>query len=306
MRATVVAVALVALLTGSLYSQSALPEPGDMRPIFRDRDTAWTPAWSPDGRSIAFVRQPWVSNPPYTDIWLVAPDGSGLRRLTTQVPGEHNWRPAWSPDSSQIAYYRVVRGRGRIWIVNADGSNARALPEVGDSAGDPYWSPDGKKIAFAAQQDRNWDIYVMNADGSGITRLTDSPDDERFPVFLADGTKIIYVRRGQLRLLDLGTRETRVITIGPNDYHPAVSFDGRYVAYRSPKTGDFPHLWLMATADVLEGMVPDSKARRLTTGSDIWDSGPTFAPDGTKIAFVRQTRSGGNWGPGEIWVMTLR
>lgn len=305
MRVAIV-VALLTLLQGAVHSQAALPDPGEMRPIFRDRDTAWTPAWSPDGRSLAFVRQPWVRDPSHTDVWLVAPDGASLRRLTAQVSGEHNRRPAWSPDGSQIAYDRVVRGRGRIWIVNADASNARGLPEVGDSAGDPSWSPDGKRIAFAAQQDRNWDIYIMNADGSGLIRLTDSPDNERLPVFLRDGTKIIYERRGQLRLLDVETRESRVVTIGPNDSLPAVSFDGKYIAYRSRKTGDFQHLWLMATADVLEGMVPDSKARRLTTGSDIWDSGPTFAPDGTRIAFIRQTRTGGTWGPGEIWLMTLR
>lgn len=62
----------------------------------------------------------------------------------------------------------------------------------------------------------------------------------------------------------------------------------------------------LSTADVLAGMVPDATARRLTRGADIWDSGPTFAPDGTRIAFVRQTRTAGTWGPGEIWVMTLR
>jgi TolB protein len=190
--------------------------------------------------------------------------------------------------------------------MNADGTNARALPEVGESTGDPSWSPDGRRVAFAAQQDRNWDIYLMNADGSGITRLTDSPDNERLPVFLSDGTKIIYERRGQLRLLDVDTRETRVVTIGPNDSYPAVSFDGKYVAYRSRKTGDFAHLWLMTTGDVLEGMVPDAKARRLTTGPDVWDTGPAFAPDGARIAFVRQTRTGGTWGPGELWILTLR
>jgi TolB protein len=277
-----------------------------MRPIFRDRDTAWTPAWSPDGRWIAFVRQPWVRDPSHTDIWLVAPDGSNPRRLTAQVAREHNWDPAWSPDSSQIAYYRFMGDRGQIWIMNADGTSRRALSDIGDRARYPSWSPDGKKIAFAVQQDRNWDIYLMNADGSGVTRLTDSPEEEIRPVFLPGGTKLIYERRGQLRLLDVDTRETRVVTIGPNDSHPTVSFDGKYIAYRSRKTGDFAHLWLMTTADALEGMVTDAKAKRLTKGPDIWDSGPTFSPDGTRIAFVRQTRTGGNWGPGEIWLMTLR
>jgi len=305
MRVAIVVV-LVALLPGTLYSQSALPEPGELRPIFRDRDTTWLPAWSPDGRSIAFNRQPWVRDPSHTDIWLVAPDGSSPRRLTAQVSGEHNTRSAWSPDGRQIAYYRIARGVGRIWIMNADGTGARALPEVGTSTADPTWSPDGRKIAFAAQQDRNWDIYFMNADGSGVTRLTDSPDNERLPVFLPDGTKIVYEWHGQLRLLDINTRESRGVTIGPNHNHHVVSFDGKYIAYRSRRAEGVQHLWLMATADVLEGMVPDARARQLTVGPDVFDSGPTFAPDGTRIAFIRQVRTAGEWSPGEIWLMTLR
>jgi TolB protein len=305
-RTTLTVAALVVLVTTPLYGQGTLPEAHDVRAIWRDRDTAWHTTWSPDGRLVAFVRHPWVNQPPYVDIWVVAPDGSGLKRLTGQVSGEGNWRPAWSPDSRRMAYYRVVRGRGRIWVMSADGGDPRALPEVGEDARDPAWSPDGRRIAFAASQDRNWDIYIMNSDGSGITRLTDSPDPERWPVFLRDGTKIIYERRGQLRLLDLDTRETRVTTIGPNDHHHTVSPDGAYIAYRSTKMGTFAHLWMMAAADVLEGMVPDAKARRLTAGTDIYDSAPTFAPDGTRLAFIRQTRTAGNWGPGEIWVATLR
>jgi TolB protein len=304
-RVTLTVAALLGLVTALLYGQTTLPEAHDARAIWRDRDTAWHTTWSPDGRLIAFVRHPWVNQPPYVDIWGVAPDGSGVKRLTGQVSGEGNWRPAWSPDSRRIAYYKVVRGRGRIWVMNADGGDPRALPEVGEDARDPAWSPDGRRIAFAASQDRNWDVYVMNSDGSGIARLTDSPDPERLPVFLGNA-KILYERRGQLRLLDIETRETRVVTVGPNDSFPAVSSDGKYVVYRSRKTGDFQHVWVMAAIDVLEGMVPDAKARKLTSGTDISDSAPTFAPDGTRLAFIRQTRTAGNWGPGEIWVATLR
>lgn len=306
MRTLVLALAATVILAVPLYSQTTLPEPGETRAVFRDRDDTWSLAWSPDGRSIAFGRRPWVSNPPHTDIWVIAPDGSNPRRITGQVSGEHNLLPAWSPDGSKMAYQRSVRGRAQVWVMSADGSGARSLTDLGEAAGYPSWSPDGKRIAFAVRENRNWDIYLMNADGSGVTRLTEGPEDELFPQFLGDGTRIIYDRRGQLRVLDVATRESRVVTIGPNDSRPAASFDGNYVVYRSRKTGDFHHLWLMRAADALEGMVPDSKARQLTRGPDISDTTPVFSPDGTRIAFVRQTRTGGSWGPGEIWVMVLK
>jgi Tol biopolymer transport system component len=304
---TVVLAAIVAgLVAGPAHTQASFPEPTEVRPVFRDRDDAWSLAWSPDGHTIVFARRAWVQNPPHTDLWLVAPDGSGLRRLTGQVTGEHNLLPAWSPDGSRLAFQRTTRGRTQVWTMNADGSGARSLTSLGEAAGYPSWSPDGRLITFAVRENRNWDIYLMNADGSGVTRLTEDTEADLYPSFLKDGTKIIYDRRGQLRLLDVSTRESRVVTVGPNDSRPAVSFDGAYVVYRSRKTGDFLHLWLMRTADILEGMVPDTKAKQLTSGADISDTTPVFSPDGTRIAFVRQTRASGAWGPGGIWILTLR
>jgi len=295
----------VASLAPPVTGQALLPAPGEIRQVFVDRDDIWSLSWSPDGRLIAFGRRAYVRTPPYTDIWVIGPDGSNLRRLTGQLQGEHNLLPAWSPDGTKIAYQKSVRGKAQVWVMNADGSGARGLADIGDDAGYPSWSRDGKKITFAVQQNRNWDIYIMNADGAGVTRLTEDSEDDLFPQFLTD-KKIIYDRRGQLRLVDTDTRESRVVTIGPNDSRPTVSADGAYVVYRSRKTGDFYHLWLIRTADALEGMVPDSRAQQLTTGPDISDTTPAFSPDGTRIAFVRQTRSSGTWGPGGIWILTLR
>ena len=100
------------------------------------------PAWSPDGQSIAFE---W-STPSGSGLYIVAPDGSGLRRLADGSA------PTWSPDGTWLAYGHFDDEHGpQIWIVAADGTGARPITSLpgfiegtGISAitGDPSWGSD--------------------------------------------------------------------------------------------------------------------------------------------------------------------
>jgi TolB protein len=115
------------------------------------RPEVQSPAWSPDGRRIAFV-----SRRDGKALYVMNADGSGLRivarvdRLTT---------PAWSPDGREIVY-----GRNGVYVMNADGSGQRQLARRGSA---PAWSPDGRRIAFVI----TGKLYVVNADGSGHRTL---------------------------------------------------------------------------------------------------------------------------------------
>jgi Tol biopolymer transport system component len=111
------------------------------------------PAWSPDGKTIAFVRQHDRASPA---IILIGRDGHGLRRLTS------GRSPSWSPDGESIAFasgdsiYRIsADGRGRTRILH----NLRA-PDV-------RWSPDGRKLLYTT----GTDVWVMNRDGRDRMRV---------------------------------------------------------------------------------------------------------------------------------------
>ena len=87
----------------------------------------WPPTWSPDGRRIAFSRATRyrATDPPWTafEIYVINPDGTGLRRLTrTTVP--YNISPAWSPDGKQIVSLSLPN---RVQVMNADGSRLRTV-----------------------------------------------------------------------------------------------------------------------------------------------------------------------------------
>ena len=152
------------------------------------------PAWSPDGKKIAFTIKPIsLGYESLGDIYVINADGSNLTRLTKDGGEE----PCWSPDGKKIAFVR----KGAIYIMNADGSNVTKFLEfpiyseitlpngtrinirILGGAEKPAWSPDGKKIAFSSNAGDSCDIYVVDADGSNLTRLTDYPGKELFPTW---------------------------------------------------------------------------------------------------------------------------
>jgi Tol biopolymer transport system component len=136
---------------------------------------AGQPNWSPDGRLIAFLRQ----RAPFggSEIYVVAPDGSGLRRLVRTRSSLET--PTWSPDGRSIAYFRLVNDspgeeRWAVVVADADGGRPRRL---GLTSTWEWldWSPDSKGVVWTDFES----IFVAQADGRGRPRLVakgETPD----------------------------------------------------------------------------------------------------------------------------------
>ncbi len=82
------------------------------------------PAWSPNGRWIAFTADKGSDNGIRLAVSVIRADGSGLRRLT---PYEGNGEPCWSPDGSRIAFGSVRSGANKIWIMRTDGTDVHQV-----------------------------------------------------------------------------------------------------------------------------------------------------------------------------------
>jgi Tol biopolymer transport system component len=148
------------------------------------------PAWSPDGRTIAFsgLRS---DGAPVDTIQFMRPDGRELR--DTGAMGEC---ATWSPDGSRLAYCaHEGDGNWAIWVMDADGSDRRQLthPHLllpAGSHGDypEAWSPDGTQILYQGDAGGDREIFAIDVDGSNRQRLThwrgaDSPN-----AWLRDGS----------------------------------------------------------------------------------------------------------------------
>jgi TolB protein len=159
------------------------------------------PAWSPDGKRMAFIL---LQNPgsrddpkrspgdPKPQIGIVNADGSGERLLTVEKrvnvhlgPGGSKTiietaydanAPAWSPVGDRIAFWSGIENQyGQIWTIRADGTGSRQLTDDPRhrNSDDPSWSPDGKKVLFSTARSGKGELWLMNADGSGQRRLSD-------------------------------------------------------------------------------------------------------------------------------------
>jgi Tol biopolymer transport system component len=130
------------------------------------------PAWSPDGKRIAWSR---LSGSSALDIWVMNADGSGQVRLTTTTGDDE--RPSWSPDGSRIVFSSQrdggnsfgIRGggSGRIYVTKPDGSDQAALTtSILDR--DPAFSPDGARFVFASSRSGgDTELYLAAVDGVG-------------------------------------------------------------------------------------------------------------------------------------------
>jgi TolB protein len=238
------------------------PSDGSYTNITPDDDAMYySPAWSPDGSQLAVDRLIRHGTTMEEGIYVMNPDGTGLRRLLDlTTPRPVSTGPIhWSPDGTQIAFVRYDHpkgGTGSDWIqqlmvMDADGSNLRAVTQPEDGQVQSFsWSPDGSQIVFAKQfpkpmdiygQDLGYDLYVVPTDGGQPVALTNDGRSTD-PAWSPDGTQIAFVSRRE-------------------------KMEGR--------------------RDTIYLMNADGTGRTVLTTEGTPDSGPTWSPDGSAIAFIR-------------------
>lgn len=158
--------------------------PGDSVPVqitSGDYDDS-SPAWSPDGKLIAFVsnRTKEPDSNSNSDIWIVSassPDKGKTLLQVTKNPGSDS-SPAWSPDGKTIAYVTVTEP-DKMWyatnnlaIVSSDGGNTKILADDLDrNVRSPKFSHDGKSIYFLLEDSAELNLARISPTGKNLTRL---------------------------------------------------------------------------------------------------------------------------------------
>ena len=275
------------------------------------------PAWSPDGRHIAFSRIVGAYPTFSYAIYVMGSDGSNPRNLTNHVTGRQDSAPAWSPDGRHIAFTsnRGMGGTSAIYVMGSDGSNPRRLTNHARDRKDtaPAWSPDGRHIAFSRTvgdyPNFNYAIYVMDSDGSNPRRLTNHPGDDFGPTWSPDGRHIAFSREHHdatnnnyntdiFVMGSDGSNPRRLTNVPERDRGPGWSPDGRHIAFTSQRgvfhgvRGSFPEIYVMGS---------DGSNQRRLINPQRQSLGSQWSPDGRQIAC--RILLDDWWG---IFVITLR
>lgn len=188
------------------------------------------PAYSPDGKRIAFVRLTDDGANGVIGIRDLATGKVTLLESTRQGPPKNELGgPRWSPDGTKLVYFETAKGpegtppsSSELFIVNADGTGRHKLSTSGLAAGDADWSPDGSTIVFSVEPIHQWndqglddhpDVYIIHPDGTGLKAVT-ADRGSGAPSWTSDG-KILYFSQRHLWLANAdGSNRT---FIGPGD-----------------------------------------------------------------------------------------
>jgi dipeptidyl aminopeptidase/acylaminoacyl peptidase len=198
--------------------------------------------------------------------------------------------PVFAPDASSLAVPVTTfdleknEGRGRIWLVPADGGPARALTAPEHSSAGPAFSPDGRTLAFVRKVNGRSQLFLMPLDGGEARQVTDLPLGVYDPRWLPDGSGVVCVApllKGHLSPeATRAERERR--EKDPVKAH--VTEDRVYRYWDTWLTlGEVPHLFLIDAASAApRDLTPDS-----TAWFDWLEPAGRYdlAPDGREVAF---------------------
>jgi YVTN family beta-propeller protein len=210
-------------------------------------------------------------------------------------PAANAW-PQWSPDGAHIVFASSRDGDWEIYVMGADGSDARRLTTSPGRDAHPLFMPDGRRIVFQSPRGRSVanqvDLYLMDADGRNPRRFVSAVGFNGVPVPSPDGSRIAFQRspipgaggayHWELLLVDsTGEGERQLTANAWSSQVPTWSPDGRRLAFHADPSG----------RDQL--FVLDLESQQVTplASSAGADNAPAWSPDGRSIAFI-STRDG--------------
>jgi Tol biopolymer transport system component len=165
-------------------------KPGKPLQLISSTKAEYCPAYSPDGKRIAFVSE--QSGAP--DIWICESDGRNPVQLTS-FAGPTVGGPKWSPEGQEIAFYAAPNGNRDIYVVSASRGAPRRLTTQPGIDQWPYWSQDGLWLYFCSERSGEAKIWKIPSQGGEAIQLTQTKELEDVPQESLDG-KYIYYSRG--------------------------------------------------------------------------------------------------------------
>lgn len=302
------AAAAVALLVLVSHAPAADRRPMKVEDLFAFKRVG-SPQISPDGKSIVYQvgTVDLAANKTSTALWLAPTDGKGEPKQLTDPKGKRDANPRWSPDGERILFESNRSGSNQLWVLTRDGE-ARQLTNVSTGASNGIWSPDGTHVAFVSS------VYPEFSEMpfAESDKLNKEKDEEREKSLVKARvfTKLFYRhwdeyvgdKRQHLFVCTADGTGCRDVTPGDRDANPTSSTfssgddftftpNGKHLVFTAvPEKNeawstnyDICRVSITNTSPKWECLTKDNKAA---------DGGPKFSPDGKRLAWRAQKKSG--------------
>jgi Tol biopolymer transport system component len=264
--------------------------------VRRVTTVGFDPAWSPDGKSIAYATEgifdPYARNSE-SEVWI-AEIATGRRRRLLRADAV---QPTWSPDGRSIAFWTNKSGQRDISTVAAEGGIPVAITNDAATDWSPEWSPDGRWLYFSSDRGGQVNIWRVPVDSGGTLKaqpesVTNSLMGIGYARFAADSSRLSVMAYTDSYELSLADFDATVPRVGA-----ATTIRSSSLGWCSPSPSAD---WLACTSrgaqeDVVLMRADGAETIRLTDDA-AKDRNMTWSPDGTRIAFM-STRSG-RW---QLW-----
>jgi TolB protein len=203
--------------------------------MLRSKHSIISPAWSPDGKKLAYVS--FELGKPVVYVQTLA---TGQRVPVANFKG-NNSAPAWSPTGDKMAVALSRDGIAQIYIIDSDGSNLRRIMRSPLIDTEPHFSPDGNSIVFTSDRSGSPQIYQVPVTGGDARRITFNGSYNISPALSPDGNNLVYVTRRdgayRIAIQNMETGSEQILTDGPDDQSPSFAPNGMQVLHSAVQKG---------------------------------------------------------------------
>ena len=234
--------------------------------MLRSKHSIISPAWSPDGKKLAYVS--FELGKPVVYVQTLA---TGQRLPVANFKG-NNSAPAWSPNGNQLAVALSRDGISQIYLINNDGSGLQRVMRSPLIDTEPHFSPDGSSLVFTSDRSGGPQIYQVPVSGGEARRITFNGSYNISPALSPDNSSLVYVTRRdgayRIALQNMGTGSEQFLTAGPDDQSPSFAPNGMQVLYSAVQNGQ----------SVLAVVSTDGRVRQTLSTLDGRVREPTWGP----------------------------
>ncbi|MBB70957.1 MAG: Tol-Pal system beta propeller repeat protein TolB [Legionellales bacterium] len=199
------------------------------RPILTSDQPIMSPAWSPDGKQVAYV-----SFENHRAKIYISDIATGKRRLVSNYPGI-NGAPAWSPDGKSLAMVLSKDGSPNIYIKNLDTDQLTQVTRDWAIDTEPHFAPDGKSLVYTSDRGGSPQVYQVDLASEQTQRLTFDGRYNARPSLTPDGKQLLVLHRKNsmfgIAMLDLNSNGVIELTKSGLHESPTLAPNGSMVAF---------------------------------------------------------------------------